>query len=97
VVSTWGRAQWRAQAYASAKIPVPGTKLILQVPAVLRWDEYAYLKPMTLDAAAGGVAVVPMAHLYDRLRSLPHWEKRAKVPSRTTVHVTVGSSRFPQR
>ena len=68
----------------------PYVAVQLHKPAAWRWDEYTFLKPMTLDAAAGGVAVVPLAHLYDRLRPLPHWERRARAPSRTTVHVTVG-------
>ena len=62
----------------------------LHCPAVYRWDEYTFLKPMELATSPGSCVVLPLSQMYDRLRPLPHFPHKAKVPSRTTVHVTVG-------
>jgi hypothetical protein len=54
-----------------------------------RWHEYTFLKPMRLRRDKGGVKIVPITHLYDRLRHLPYTLSTTK-QSKTTVHVAVG-------
>ena len=73
-------------AYGPAAVPFVAAQL--HQPAAYRWDEYTYLKPMEL--VAGSVVVLPLSHLYDKLRPLPHWERGRRTPSKSTVHVTLG-------
>jgi hypothetical protein len=62
----------------------------LHRPAEYRWDEYTFLKPMELSPEPDALLVLPLSHLYDQLRPLPHFPKGARLPSKTTVHITVG-------
>ena len=49
------------------------------------WNEYPITKPMVL--VPGAVMIVPIAHVYDRLRPLKFFKRKTYVQSTDTVHL----------